>query len=145
LGVFVLCYQGFVCQAQLNTTVRWNFFVDGYNGKSALLKFTATLDPGWHLYSQFNEENGPQPTAFHYVINDDYTPAGKPEETGKMTEFYDPNYEMKIRWYADQVMFTQKINLYRPATTVSGRIDFMTCNNQVCVPGKQNFAFEVRP
>ncbi len=52
---------------------------------------------------------------------------------------------MDITWYSSIVTFFQKIRLNKPVTTISGKVEYMTCNNEVCIPSMHEFNVDVRP
>lgn len=111
----------------------------------ATLSITANIAPGWHLYSQFLKEGGPIPTRFNYERNDDYRLIGDTAEKGKRVVFYDDIYEMEITWYADSVSFSQRISLNHQVTTIKGKVEYMVCNSQMCIPDERQFTVDVKP
>jgi|ADGO01.1.fsa_nt_gi hypothetical protein len=68
--------------AQVHDPVRWDFKVESVSGTEATLAFTAILDDGWHIYSQFMEDGGPLPTSFTFEPSEKYTLVGEVEEEG---------------------------------------------------------------
>ena len=97
--------------------------------------FTATVDQGWYVYSQENfGEAGPMPTAFAFDTLPNFTLNGTTAETGDhKKEGMDPVFEMKVKKYAGHAIFTQRINTSEPVKPVTGRFDFMTCNDEACI------------
>lgn len=128
---------------QGSSPVRWFFKADPVTGDELVLSIKAEVAPSWHLYSQFINEGGPQPTRIILDHPDAYTLLGKAEERGKQTTFYDPIYEMDITWYSDEVSFHQKIKMNQPVTFIKGKVEYMICNNSVCVPHKQEFSVSI--
>ena len=61
--------------------------------------FTATVDPGWYVYSQENfGDAGPMPTAFAFDTLPNFTLSGKTSETGEhKKEGVDPVFDMKVK------------------------------------------------
>lgn len=130
-------------RGQRSAPVDWDFKVEQRSNHGILLCITAKIAPGWHLYSQHLKEGGPQPTRFSYHQNDTYIVMGQAEEMGNRTTFYDDIYEMEITWYSKAATFLQKFRLNEPVTTIIGEVEYMTCNNQVCVPDKKEFEISV--
>lgn len=130
---------------QGNQPVTWLFKTETISRDEIILFAKAYMTPSWHLYSQFIKEGGPQPTRFIFEQSSDYVPIGKTEEKGKQTKFYDDIYEMDIIWYSDEVSFCQKIRLNQPVTVIKGKVEYMTCNNSICVPNMQEFRIDVEP
>jgi Disulphide bond corrector protein DsbC len=148
LRFLIVAYWGF-CPfhnfAQANQTVQWRFKYEYVNRQEAILSLTANVAPGWHLYSQYMEEGGPQRTHFIFEGNQDFDLVGNTRETGDRTAFRDETYEMEIAWFSGEVSFQQRIRFTKPMVKVAGKIEYMTCNNQVCVPAKQDFYFDLQP
>ena len=95
--------------------------------------------------SQFLKEGGPIPTRFTFKGNVDYRIIGDTAEKGKPFVFYDDIYEMEITWYADSVSFSQRIGLNHPVTTIKGKVEYMVCNNQMCIPDEREFTVDIKP
>ena len=125
--------------------VRWHLQSDPAMNQEIVLTLTARIAPGWHLYSQFMEEGGPMPTRFSFERSDNYVLLGKTEEDGNSERFHDDTYEMDITWYTAKVSFVQKISLVQPVSAINGVIDYMACNDHVCVPHKQDFSIAILP
>ncbi len=99
------------------------------------ITFTAIVDQGWYVYSQESFGNdGPMPTAFAFDTLPSFTLSGKTAETGDhKKEGMDPVFEMKVKKYAGRAIFTQRINTTEPDKPITGRFDFMTCNDSKCI------------
>ena len=46
--------------------VKWTASVEQTNDAEATLVFKAKIEKGWHMYSQFTPDGGPQATVFTY-------------------------------------------------------------------------------
>jgi thiol:disulfide interchange protein DsbD len=123
--------------------VKWSFTATSVGNNKSLIKISAAIPDGWHLYSQHLEEGGPQPTRILFDSNKSFALLGRPEETGTCASFYDSLYEMQITWFTRTAVFEQEVLLHDPKATAKGVIEFMVCNDHVCVPGKQAFALEL--
>ena len=53
-------------QAQIYEPVKWSTSVEKISDIEFKLIATASIESGWHLYSQDVPENGPVPTTFTY-------------------------------------------------------------------------------
>jgi len=146
LSVLILCLPG--CnslQAQFYKPVQWHFSATPGNGSEVQLIFNATLEKGWHIYSQYIGSDGPLPTTFSFAPSTDYTQIGKIEEKGTPVKSYDKTFLMDIVWFANSVTFIQKIQLKVPLTTIQGKVEFMVCRDEMCLPPEVvAFSMEVR-
>src|ERR1700741_3735115 len=77
-------------KSQILTPVKWSFSQTMTSDNNYDLKFKATIDKTWHIYSQYIGDNGPVPTKFTFQPNTDVEFQGKTEEP-KGHEEHDPN------------------------------------------------------
>ncbi len=131
--------------AQGVAPVRWDFKVLSTDPLATSISLRAILSPGWRLYSQFNSAEGPTPAKITFTSSDRYRLEGSTEEDGTMVTVYSEDYEMDVRWYEGQVVFHQEIKLETNDAMVKGNIEYMICNDQVCIPERQSFCLTVKP
>src|SRR5690606_25005954 len=137
LALLLFVTLAFTASAQIYDPVSWKFGTEKINDKEAVVTLTATMQPGWHVYSQFIEEGGPIPTSFKFDESADFSLVGGVTESPKAISAFDPNFKMQIAWHKGQVKFSQKIALRQPKVTVSGVLEFMTCNDTNCLPPEE--------
>jgi DsbC/DsbD-like thiol-disulfide interchange protein len=140
--IFLLSLAADVSSAQ-RAPVSWSYAMHRISGHEWLFTTTATLAPGWHIYSQHLGEGGPIPTRITLNPNDDYSLIGTSEEKGKAFHFYDSLYKMNITWYIGEVSFLQRVSMNRMVPELRGIIQYMVCNNSQCIPHEQNFTVHV--
>lgn len=145
LTAFAFVLVVFAGNGQSRVPVVWSFHTGRLSEREIILTLTADVAAGWHVYSQFSGEDGPQPARVIFNTHDAYAPVGRPEERGRATTYYDSTYEMEITWLSGTVSFLQKIKLMEPVTRISGKIEYMVCNNHMCIPDKREFAVDVLP
>ena len=52
---------------------------------------------------------------------------------------------MNVSYFENSVVFQQKIKLKKAATTVKGKLEYMTCNDQKCLPPEDlDFSVDVK-
>src|SRR5215213_4096995 len=127
-----------ITSAQTLNPVSWTFTSKKINDKEYEIKMTATIQKGWHLYSQKQPEDAvAQPTAFNFNKNPLVEFNGKVKEVGKLEKFKDEKLGVSANQYSDEVSFVQKIKLKGKAkTNVTGKLEYQTCNNEKCLPPK---------
>lgn len=103
----------------------------------------AWLQEKWHLYSQtLGWKEGPLETIVTFEKNDDFSLIGKAEEEG-VEKHYDPVWEHDIEFFADEVLFIQKVKVLNPSAMIfSGNVNFMMCDDRECMP-PDDFSFKV--
>lgn len=115
--------------------VKWAYSVENVNDNEATLVIKATIEKGWHVYSQYIKEGGPIPTSFKFTPSKDYKLIGQVVELPKAKSGNDKNFDnMLISWHENTAFFRQKIQLNRPKTIVEGVLEFMVCNDRQCLP-----------
>jgi len=118
---------------QILDPIKWSYAAKKTGKNEAVVFVKATLDKGWHLYSQYIESGGPQPTKFKFEKSDDYNLIGKTIEP-KPTVRMEPEFMMEIGYFENSVIFQQKIKLKAKKAKVKGKVKFMVCNDKQCLP-----------
>ena len=88
--------------AQVQNPVKWAFTAKKINSTTFEVHLTATIDAGWHLFSQQAGE-GPVSTSIRFGKNPLAVTSGKPKEVGKMIKKYDADFHADVRYYEKQV------------------------------------------
>lgn len=131
-------------QAQILEPVKWRFSTDKVGEKEYDLLFIADIEPKWHLYSQ-DIPMSPPATVFSFETSEAFSLVGKVNEP-KAEEQYDPNFEMKLKWFSKQATFRQRVKINSDGPVViKGTIEFMACDDTRCTPPtEQDFQFSLQ-
>lgn len=131
-------------QAQQLDPVKWSYSVKETSPTEAELLFTAKLDAGWHLYSQYTDPNGPLAINFEFEDNAAYQRLGKVLEP-KPHEEMDEVFGVVVKSFGGTVVFRQKVKrLSDKDFTVKGILNYQLCNDGSCIaPEDRDFAFKV--
>src|SRR5215212_1890179 len=79
-----------IVSAQVLNPVSWTFSSKKISDNEYEIKMTATIQKGWHLYSQIQPEDAiAQPTAFSFNKNPLVELNGKVKEVGKLEKYKD--------------------------------------------------------
>ncbi|MGE5518852.1 MAG: protein-disulfide reductase DsbD domain-containing protein [Candidatus Dadabacteria bacterium] len=139
-----------IASAQLTmpgfSPVNWNFTSKKVANDLYEIQLTATIQQGWHLYSQSQPGDAIAiPTSFSFNKNPLLNFDGKVKEVGKLEKYKDEVLGVTANQYSDKVVFVQKIKMKAKAkTSVTGKLEFQTCNNQKCLPPKTvNFSISL--
>ncbi|MDQ1090565.1 cytochrome c biogenesis protein CcdA [Siphonobacter sp. SORGH_AS_1065] len=124
-------------QAQILQPVSWKFSSKTLEKGEVEITLTASVDEGWHIYSQHVKAGGPVPTSFHFTPSKVYTALGKVQEKSKLMEGFEKTFNMDIRWFEKQAVFTQKFRLTQPTATIKGTLEYMVCDDQRCLPPEE--------
>jgi thiol:disulfide interchange protein len=132
-------------QSKILEPVKWSTSYEAINDQEYNLIFTATIDPGWAIYSQYLEdEDGPIPTSFQYDEEGHFELIGKNEETGNRKEAFDPIFEMNVIKFTKKAIFTQKVKATDLSKPITGYLTYMTCDDERCLPPTDfDFSFQL--
>jgi thiol:disulfide interchange protein len=130
---------------QMYNPVKWTTSVEKISDKEYSLKAEAVIQSGWHLYGQYIEEGGPSATAFLFK-----NPKNNFELVGKTTEakgheVVDKIFNMKIKYFEDKALFTQKIKFTSDQiTNIAAEVGFMVCDDSNCLPpSSEELSFKI--
>ena len=123
-----------VGNSQILEPVKWKTSIEKFSDTEYNLVSKATIESGWHLYSQNVPEDGPIPTTFTF---DDANGAFKfigntGELEGKTVD--DPVFQMRIKFFEKSAIFVQRVELVGDVTSVKGTVEFMVCDDTRCLP-----------
>jgi Disulphide bond corrector protein DsbC len=143
LVIVLVIGMAVAAKAQLNP-VSWTFTAKKISDKTYELHITASMQSGWHLYSQTQPEDAiAEPTKITFNKNPLLTLDGKIKEDGKMEKFHDAKLDLSANQYSSKVDFVQTVKLKASAKTkVNGSVRFQTCNDEKCLPTK-NITFSI--
>lgn len=120
--------------AQIENPVKWAYAAKRTSPTEATVFIKASIDNGWHIYSQHIEEGGPIKTSFTFEPSKSYALVGKTIEPKAIAKF-DKQFKMNIGFFENEVIFQQKVKLKSAgATNVKGKLEFMVCNDKKCLP-----------
>ncbi|MEM8527013.1 MAG: protein-disulfide reductase DsbD domain-containing protein [Bacteroidota bacterium] len=114
-----------------NSVVDWSYEVKKISGNEFEVIFTAEVEGGWYIYSQFLGDDGPVPTTFEI---EGVELIGKGTEEGYKKEGYDEIFGMNLIKFGKTVTFTQKVKVKSGTKSISGYLTYMTCNDEQCLP-----------
>lgn len=135
LFVIFLTVTGLSVTAQAGEPINWSFTAKKIDARTYEIHLTAMVESGWHIYSQTTPKGGPVPTAITFNKNPLITIEGITKELGKLQQRYEPLFGVEVKQFADKVDFVQTIKLKATVkTTLNGIIEFMSCNEEMCLP-----------
>jgi thiol:disulfide interchange protein len=120
--------------SQILEPVKWSTSVEKISDTEFNLVAKATVESGWHLYSQNVPEDGPIPTTFTFDdANGAFKIVGNTlEEEGHTVD--DPVFKMKIKFFENSAKFEQKIEVTGDKNTIEAFVEFMVCDDTRCLP-----------
>ncbi|MBA2746960.1 MAG: hypothetical protein H0U44_12105 [Flavisolibacter sp.] len=133
-----LAFIAVIAVSAQNNPVSWSFSSKKINDKEYEVQMVATMQKGWHVYSQQQPEDAIAiPTSFKFNKNPLVDFEGKVKEVGKLEKFKDVQLDVTAYQYSHKVVFVQKIKLKgKVKTNVSGKLEFQACTDEKCLPPK---------
>ncbi|HJS56377.1 MAG TPA: protein-disulfide reductase DsbD domain-containing protein [Chitinophagaceae bacterium] len=118
--------------------VTWTFTSKKLATNTYEIHMTATIEKGWHLFSQTQPEDAIAiPTTFTIAGNPLVEKVGKIKEHGDLEKFHDKELDLSANQYSKTVNFVQTIKLKgKVKTSFSGSVEFQTCDDKKCLPPK---------
>ena len=132
--------------AQVKNPVKWSFSSKKVDATTYEVKLTATLESGWHIYSQTTPDGGPVPTTIEFTKNPLLNLQGAAKEAGKLEQRHEELFGVDVKQYSNKVDFVQTVKVKANVkTTLNGAVEFMTCNDRECLPPtKQQFSIALK-
>lgn len=118
---------------QIYDPIKWSYASKKTGKTEAVIFVKATLEKGWHLYSQYIQRGGPQPTKFTFEKSAAYSVSGYTAEPKPIVRL-EPAFMMEVGFFENSVIFQQKVKLKAKKATVKGKVKFMVCNDKMCLP-----------
>ncbi len=130
----IFCMTNMSISAQIEDPISWeiNLYETAVEGQIEVI-YNASLDPCWHIYSQFlDSDDGPVATAFYNEGNEIIE--GVTECEPYMA--YDPNFMMDLKYFKEEVYWSSLINMSDIASTdtLKGSLLYMVCDATKCLP-----------
>jgi len=143
--LFSIIIAPYILQAQILKPVKWSYGEKRISSTEAVIFIKATIDNGWHIYSQNIMDGGPTKTIFTYTRSSNCTLIGKTTEPTPISH-YDKVFSMQVSYFEREVIFQQKIKLTSGGpTVVKGKLEYGTCNDHQCLPPKEvPFSVQIR-
>ena len=136
--VFFISITG-ISFCQIQNPASWSFTAKKITDNTYEVHLTATIESGWHMYSQTTPEGGPLPTVITFSKNALLILSGTPKEVGKLEKHHEPLFGVDVKQYSNKLDFVQSVKVKvkgKVKTSVSGSVEFMLCNNKECLPPK---------
>jgi len=129
--------------AQLKNPIKWNYSAKNLTGSKYELHMTATLEKGWHIYSQKTPPGGPIPTKFTFTKTPLVTTNGAVKELGNIENYFEELFGVQVMQYADKVDFVQTVTVKNNVkTNLAGKVEYQLCRERECLLPKE-LAFSI--
>ena len=138
--LFLLCSLFLLAgsiSAQIQDPVSFKTEFKSISETEAEIRFTGTIDKGWHVYSVNLPSGGPISATFNTDKMDGAKLVGKLTPLGKEMAQFDKVFEMNLRFFEHSVTFVQKIKIAGATYNIKGYLEYGACNDESCLPPTQ--------
>ena len=140
LGLILVVFSFFLgfSQSDDNPAI-WTYEAEKITDTEYNLIFKADIYEGWHIYSQFTDENGSLPSEFTFEkAGEDYELVGTTTESETLVEYSDI-FEVDETFFKEKAVFTQRIKLLNPEVNqITVDLFYQICK-EVCIPKDEIF------
>lgn len=137
-AVFLSMFLFVMMAASAQNPISWAFTSKKLADNSYEIKMVATIEKGWHLYSQKQPDDAViNPTTFTLAANPLLQVVGSVKETGKLEKFHDKELNISANQYSEKVEFVQIVKVKgKVKTSLNGSVEYQTCDDKKCLPPK---------
>lgn len=148
--------SGFHASAQIGQSlneekapVTWRAVARMTSADQGFIRFTATMNEGWHLYGMDMPADGPRATTFNIARVNGLSLLGKPKADREPLKKQDNMFNATLEYWEGKVVFTQKFKLSKKADAIKFikcSVSYMGCNDQTCLPpATKEFTLKILP
>ena len=144
IAVLLLLFLSFYnSNAQILKPVKWTSKVEKISDSEFKIILTGTIEPEWHLYSQFTPEGGPLSMLLTFKNQkSNFDLVGKAVESPYKKKFNDV-FEVDEYYFEKTVTITQKIKVTNTANNkVLLHLDYQVCK-EVCINDSKDFSIDL--
>ncbi len=134
---FILGLTSLRAQQSMIDPVKWYADLTIVEEGKYRLGVTAETEPGWVIYSQFIDDDGPIPTSFEVELPEGAQLIGDFKEPENGIKKMDEMFGMELTKYKGPATFSQNLTARSTLSRVTGRVMYMTCNDIKCLPPKE--------
>ena len=133
-------------QAQIYNPVHWTFQADT-TAKDVVVRLTASIDDGWHLYDINTPDDGPSATRLEFEELGGVRLDEPPHVKGKPITIFDEDFDMDITYYEHSMTIEQRLPRNGEKIDFKGYVAYNVCNdgNSCLSNNRYDFSFNENP
>ena len=133
----ILLFLTVSASAQMEDPVHFTSQLRTLSDNEAEVVFTATIEPGWHVYSTDLGEGGPTEATFHADRLEGVELVGRLKPRGSVVSNYDPMFGMELKYFENTATFVQRLRFTRPHYVIECYLEYGACSDEMCIPPSQ--------
>lgn len=123
------------------TQVSWDTEWEEIGDAQYRLIFSATIDEGWHIFSQYSPEGGSQPAFFEFIKTEAYQRIG-PVIEPTPEAYYNDVFEVTEQIFTEKVRFEQVVEVYDLTKPIEITLYYQVCK-ELCISASEDFVFQI--
>ena len=129
--------------SQIKKPVKWTSKTEKISDTEFNLVMIASIEKGWHMYSQFTPEDGPLPMLVTIKNQKgNFELVGKAKESAYKKEF-NKDFGVDEFYFENKAIVTQRVKITNSKTSqIAVNLDFQACQNQ-CINDKVDLTFDI--
>lgn len=129
--------------SQILNPVKWSTRTEKISETEFNLVFEGSLEPEWHLYSQFTPEDGPIPLEIKFKdAAGNYQLIGKAVESKTKTAFNE-TFGVNEIFFSDKFTVKQKVKIINlKLSNIDSEVEYQVCK-EVCINGNKKLKFDL--
>ena len=135
--IFLFLLLPAMTSAQIYDPVTWSFGYESKGDNQYEITLKASIEDGSHIYGMEVPDGGPVPTTIRFLEDSRVSLEGEAYTNIPPDEKYDDAFEMIIKTFEGNVEFRQLVKSSASRFTLSGSVEYMSCNNLSCSPPKE--------
>jgi thiol:disulfide interchange protein DsbD len=122
--------------SNIEVPVTWSYEIASAGNDEYILRYIASADEGWTVYSQFTNDDGPVPTGILYEEGEHFEVLDIKTEKGKQKVGIDPYFDVEvIKYLSDEPFIIEHlVKVSDPNVKIKGGLEFMACDDTKCLP-----------
>lgn len=140
LVILSIVFVAITASAQILDPIKWSSKLEMTSDKEGVVKFSAEIEDGWHLYGFNLPKGGPISTSINFTTLNGVELVGDIVPSVAPIEKLDMIFHLNLSYWENNVSFTQKIKVTGDdGFKIAGQINFMSCNDteKRCLPLKK--------
>lgn len=134
----VMAMMALAIHAQMMDPVHFTTELKTHDGSAdAEIVFSATIDPGWHIYSTGLGQAGPVEASFNVVRMEGVETVGRLTPKGNEIKKFDEMFGMELKYFERAATFVQKVRFTKATYDLECYLEYGACNDQNCLPPTQ--------
>lgn len=141
--LFASLFISLIINAQILDPVSWKTSTKQLSNNEFELVMEATIEPHWHMFSQFTPDGGSLPSVFEYKkAKGNFELVGKTIES-KYEKVYNDIFEVDEYIFENKATFKQKVKVTNTALKeIKVYVEYQACKEQ-CIQLDKTFTFKL--